>query len=1120
MKYLTEEWWSTFEGDGILFEKLCRKLLECMSETNIFKTKQTRDGGRDLVGKVPVLQDDYCIIWGECKYHTKNLSLQKVSSTLVMAYLNDVNFLYFFSYSPVNSKFEQHITDFCDKAKIKHYTYDDIRLEAILLQYQEEAWFDTFFRGFHRQKDYLLPSGIEITSHLKRSTKDQYSDSFEQEFCINETFQFQIYLTNKDVQYHSDVSVHLEKGDALKYVEVVDTASPQKYIKNVHLAPCSTVLVTFKLRTIRYAPVINLPQIRVMSGDNSYEINKKIRINWLAEVPLIGGHYSNSLQTIDHQFVNRTDGTVLEVYGRSGCGKSRLLNEISHIYDKYKYTLISFNCETQSIDIDTIARTIVSQIEHLPDCFTSALSEEAVRPFKKSQLQMAYQVLYDKNYFIQDHQREVLSYIAWLLNRKHTLILFDNFQVLQNTTIEFLREIIKMMYGQVSKSTILLCFNLDYVYPDSLVDKFYHQLLAWSAKSPQNCLAIGCEDFTTDNSKLYLKSCIQPLVREDQYLYDLSFEKIIKQIGTNPFALQQTLLLLRQKNIIALTAHGNFYFADIESFDNTLNNLSDGIKGVLSAREAELLSMLSEEETVQYTRLMSLLVFFQILPVDICRWVIKNGLLIERLKRLGFLRIEDDKHITFYHNYFFIFYRNNEVYRCIEENDAICVINTIESLKLDEAYFAPYFILCYHQNKLTSQLSIRSANYMLDRQIPDVFLVEYCEIMLTQITHNAFQETPKKELRLCQRLCDYICDCKGIEYGLAYYKILYERLVAAYYTYQTDPKHYFNFFKRYADNLNQCYRADETLLILSKAEGLIDLFPMDTDMRKFILARLENRRSVSYKDIGQEKTALECLNQSIQLADEINAYSILISSYHDMGYLYYQTSEQNLMMHKNWSTAFQIYINHQADKLSMKDKVSSYIHGLLADLVVGKIQDASKKHEVLAELMNHTGMKRYELKIRLTQCLYFTYMQSYPGNFNQILEEAKDQCVFYGYNRDYYKCFYLQAIKCQREARRGQIEQILDNYRMTMDCILSNCRDPRIFTKYIVQLLDIIVQMRLNDGKEYLHEYRKKLKSLSASEELLSVTTMSGSDFREYYNNYVPKTPLFSLDEKMGFPAV
>ena len=96
MLYLTEKYWNKFNKDGVLFEKLCHDLLKEDTGEDIKKTKQTRDHGHDLEGKIPVLKDDYVIIWGECKYHSKKLSLQKISSTLVMAYLNDVEVLYFF----------------------------------------------------------------------------------------------------------------------------------------------------------------------------------------------------------------------------------------------------------------------------------------------------------------------------------------------------------------------------------------------------------------------------------------------------------------------------------------------------------------------------------------------------------------------------------------------------------------------------------------------------------------------------------------------------------------------------------------------------------------------------------------------------------------------------------------------------------------------------------------------------------------------------------------------------------------------------------------------------------------------------------------------------------------
>jgi len=1116
MNYLRERWWAAFKSDGVLFEKLCRKLLECMTNNPVVCTKRTRDGGRDLVGKVPMIQDDYYIIWGECKYHAQKLSLQKISSTLVMAYLNDVDFLFFFSYSPVNSAFERHITDFCNKAKIRHYTYDGVRLEALLLQYQDEPWFDEFFPQFPKHGDYVSPAGLVITSFLKRSVQGEHGFYSDSEFKLNETFQYQIYLTNQNVRNSCNVTVSMKKGPELKYVEVSAAASPQKYVKRVQIPPSSTVLVCYKMRVILYAPTIHLPTISIAHEEQYSQLKKDIQVNWLAEVPLIGGHHSDFLKLVEKR-IGRVDGTLLHIYGRSGCGKSRLLGEASYIYDKHQYTVIPFDCETQKVDIDFIARTIVSHVEHLPDCFESTNSTEPAEIPKKYRNKMSYRILYDDQYTIYDHEAQVLRHLITLLHQEKVMIFLDNVQVLQNSTLNFLKELIQGVFRQPSRSAILCCFNLDHLYPESLAEKLHNQLLAWAAKHPQNCLSFECEDFNDDTAKLYLKRCVQPLAEQEQYLYDQTFSKIIEHVGTNPFALQQTILLLQQKNIISLTLRGNFYFSDIEHFGEILNTPSKGIKGVLANRERELFSSLGSCGAEQCRKLFTLLVFFQTVPLALCRRIIGDARLIECLKRLGFIRVVGGNQIAFYHNYFFLFFRDDERYYYIPPNLAKEVICGIRALGMEKELFAPYFILCSNQGGLAQGLCQEASAYLLSHQIPDIFLSEYCETMLRSIEKDFFLAAPKEELRLCQRLCDYISDSEGVKSGLAYYETLYARLVSNHSAYRPAPKKFFNFIKRFADNLNQCYRSDDTIRILETAERLICTFDLDGELESYIRARIENRKSVPYKDIGQRDTALECINRSIDLAQSINAYSTLISGYHDKGYLYYRSFEDHAQLCENWSKAFCIYNAHQAEGTNLKDKVSCYIHGLLADIACGAEREAGKKYDVLIQLLNRTGMKSYELKIRLVLCLYFTSKHFYPPRFDQLLEEAKDQCVFYTYDREYYKCFYLAAIKARRESC---LTQCIDQYQLAIKSILTNCQDARIFSKYTIQLIDILVQLRLNGGEYLMKDYCKQFKRFLPSQELRAVLEMSGASFQEFYQDYMPKTPFRDVKEKLGYPAV
>ena len=161
--------------------------------------------------------------------------------------------------------------------------------------------------------------------------------------------------------------------------------------------------------------------------------------------------------------------------------------------------------------------------------------------------------------------------------------------------------------------------------------------------------------------------------------------------------------------------------------------------------------------------------------------------------------------------------------------------------------------------------------------------------------------------------------------------------------------------------------------------------------------------------------------------------------------------------------------------------------------------------------------RSYELKIRLALCLYFTSKRFYPPNFTQLLEEAKDQCVLYAYDREYYKCFYLTAIKACRE---GNFTQCVDQYCLATESILANCQDARIFSKYSVQLLDILVQLRRNGGEDLVKDYRKQFKRFSPSQELSVVLEMSGTSFLKFRDDYVPQTPFRDIEQQLGYPAV
>ena len=82
MKYLTEKYWTNFKKDGVLFEKLVNNLL-CSIYPNqeFFATKQTHDGGKDIVSEDELLFGENISLWMECKYHKEKISVHDISTT-------------------------------------------------------------------------------------------------------------------------------------------------------------------------------------------------------------------------------------------------------------------------------------------------------------------------------------------------------------------------------------------------------------------------------------------------------------------------------------------------------------------------------------------------------------------------------------------------------------------------------------------------------------------------------------------------------------------------------------------------------------------------------------------------------------------------------------------------------------------------------------------------------------------------------------------------------------------------------------------------------------------------------------------------------------------------------
>lgn len=99
---------------GIQFELLVESLLNHIfyDEDLLFhNTKLSHDGNKDFWA----IDEANEVWWAECKNYSSNIALTQLAPTLVMAEINRVSHLMFFSYSPLNINLKKRIAQYSYK---------------------------------------------------------------------------------------------------------------------------------------------------------------------------------------------------------------------------------------------------------------------------------------------------------------------------------------------------------------------------------------------------------------------------------------------------------------------------------------------------------------------------------------------------------------------------------------------------------------------------------------------------------------------------------------------------------------------------------------------------------------------------------------------------------------------------------------------------------------------------------------------------------------------------------------------------------------------------------------------------------------------------------------------
>lgn len=1060
VEILKKEYWELFKPDGKKFEELVGALIEHKyHEAAFVHTGQPGDGGKDFEGLFELPTGRTERLWAECKYHTPNLSLNDISTTLLMAFLKDVRELFIFSYSPINANLVAHLAEYEKVSRVDVKVFHDKSLEAWILE---------FCRDTNRTKDFFpaltlpvapLCGNGEMRCEYRISHGQRYSTSTQ---TITASLSDILYLEINLFNDSSNATILEYEFDSseLQGIHFLEPALEKHTNIQVPAHGLHQISIPVKLAT--FSPNPQFPNLKLFVDGKLRVVSPctSVECHWLAETPLCGSVAKKMVKEIIAGLSDQTFSTV-SLEGSSGVGKSRLLLEIEQASIAQNRITIKLDTDQKSVTELVFLRRICTETEGLP--FFAADSTKKSLLFGKDcheGVRFAARLIYDNTISLPEHRDEIIRYLVDVLQRKPSLWLLDNVQRYDEEVIALLNGVLDYCVGQDFASKIIFTWNTDELFPEGDADCLRRRLKNLASKVPQHHSHHTITGFDTDAAMDYLRQCLtwqNDHSPSEVIRYERTLQSIVSHCGANPFWLQNYLLYLDQTKILRRTNYTCYYIHDVEEFQNTLHEIPPDPFALIHKREQHFLNSYP-----QYNEPYSALVTALVLSGGLSQSIILSmGIplpLVDLLVEIGFLSIDQQSFVSCQHRFFNLYLKKQYPITALTGKNIEKFLTACNLICLHGELVIPRFLAQYLSDSVDPALFSDVLTAIQTYCVP-VELGDECfrAVMKYLDKQQWYQTDPAMYADVISTIGNTVTRRQGLRAALPFFENIYE--VCLHHPDLFRSCFPFSGLKEYLCHLLNVDHQEESLQKNKKLTRCIWTLGSEEATKKKRLVMLLNCQVMAHYQMEQLSYA-DSLNQTAtKIAYEIEDIPLILDCLRGRGDLNYQSSRW--VSHKpeiisSWRSAFKLYIETYGSNTepAFQDhvKISTYLKGALAEMMAKNFGGMKVHTSFLRTCFNKTNMSFYEINLRFVYAAYLILSSQFfaldldaKSKAIELLDQITDLNAVFGRQISNIHAFHLRGVA---QLLSGESALAVDSYQKAATMLVSLANRPNYMLRY------------------------------------------------------------------------